>query len=337
MELRHLRYFVVVAQELHFGRAAKRLNMAQPPLSRQIKELEEELGFPLFVREYHKVQLTNAGKVYLSRVKRIIEKLGAAKQDALDVAAGHKGRLRIGCSTHLSHVYLPRFLAAFRREAPGIAIDLTEAPSPKLVQALREKTADLAFPMMPIEAAGMIVEDFLSEPLVIVLPQNHPYAYHERVSLDLLAKENFILCRRYAEDGFHEIGIQLCKDAGFFPSVLHTAERKQTVVDLVAQGMGVSVTPTSAMELRSDRVCFRSFEGSKPYLRTAAVWRKGKRAALAESFVAIAKRELLELKQSKDIRIEYEGEKPNRALPDLSTVTDASMKTDAFPYSVKSG
>jgi DNA-binding transcriptional LysR family regulator len=147
-----------------------------------------------------------------------------------------------------------------------------------------------------------------------VLPHNHPCAYHKRVSLDLLAKENFILCRRYSEGGFHEIVVQLCKDAGFFPSVLHTAERKQTVVDLVAQGMGVSVAPTSAMELRSDGVCFRSFEGSKPYLRTAAVWRKGKRAALAESFVAIAKRELLALKQSKDIRLEHEPEKRSRNL-----------------------
>ncbi len=337
MELRHLRYFAAVAEELHFGRAAERLNISQPPLSRQIKELEEELGFALFVREYHKVRLTNAGKTYLSRIKRILDKLEAAKHDASDVAAGHKGRLKIGYSTHLSYVYLPRFLAAFQREAPGIAVDLTEAPSPKLAQALREKTVDLAFPMMPIEAGGMIVEEFLIEPLVIVLPQNHPCAYRERVSLRLLAQENFILCRRYSEGGFHEIVVQLCKDAGFLPTVQHTAERKQTVVDLVAQGMGVSVTPASTMELRSDGVCYRSFDEPKPYLETVAVWRKGKKAALAASFVAIAKRELLQLKLDEDMRVEYETERPNRPFSDSSAMKDASNKTVAFPRSAKSG
>jgi DNA-binding transcriptional LysR family regulator len=298
----------MVAQELHFGRAAERLNIAQPPLSRQIKELEEELGFQLFVREYHKVRLTNAGKVYLSRVKRILNKLEAAKQDASDVALGHKGRLTIGYSAHLSYIYLPRFLAAFQRQAPGVLIDLIEAPSPKLAQALREKSVDLAFPMTPVQATGMIVEEFFREPLVIVLPENHPCACHHRLSLGLLAQENFILCRRYSESGFHEAVTQLCKDAGFVPTVLHTAERKQTVVDLVAEGMGVSVTPVSAMELRTEGVCFRSFEGSNPHLTTVAVWRKGKRAALAELFVAIAKRELREMEHNYDALVDHETE-----------------------------
>src|SRR5262245_61616430 len=106
MELRHLRYFVAVAEELHFGRAAKRLSMSQPPLSRQIQGLEEELGFPLFIREYHKVELTSAGQVYLAQVRRILDQLEVAKQDAVAVASGRKGRIRIGYGVHLPEGYL---------------------------------------------------------------------------------------------------------------------------------------------------------------------------------------------------------------------------------------
>src|SRR5262249_19897484 len=138
MELRHLRYFVVVAEELHVGRAAQRLNMSQPPLSRQIRELEEEIGFPLFVRGYHKMELTPAGRVYLSEAKRILQQVDRAAEAAANVARGHAGHLRLGHGTHLPDGYLSRVLAAFQRVSPDVSVDLLEGPNPRVIESLRE-------------------------------------------------------------------------------------------------------------------------------------------------------------------------------------------------------
>ncbi|MGH9160904.1 MAG: LysR family transcriptional regulator [Vicinamibacteraceae bacterium] len=138
MELRHLRYFVTVAEELRFGRAAERLNISQPPLSRQIRELEEELGFPLLLREYHKVELTPAGRVYLSQARRILEQVDTAKQEAAQAALGRTGQLRLGHGAYLPDGYLSRVLAAFQQVAPRVAVELLEAPSPRVLEALRQ-------------------------------------------------------------------------------------------------------------------------------------------------------------------------------------------------------
>jgi DNA-binding transcriptional LysR family regulator len=143
MELRHLRYFVTVAEELHFGRAAERLNMSQPPLSRQIQELEEELGFALFVREYHKVALTEAGKAYLTHARQILEQVARAKQEAAGIARGLTGVLRVGHGAHLPDGFVTRMLAAFQEAAPAVEIDLVEAPMPRVLQAVEHTSTAL--------------------------------------------------------------------------------------------------------------------------------------------------------------------------------------------------
>ncbi len=176
MELRHLRYFVAVAEELHFSRAAARLNMSQPPLSRQIQELEEEIGVPLFVRENRKVQLTPAGKVYLAQAKRILEHVAAANYEAAAVALGRAGPLRLGHGTHLPAGFLSRVLAAFHKEAPHVAVDLLESPTPRILKALRQKTIDVGFVMAPSNTAGLVVKPLFSDRLVIALPEGHRYA-----------------------------------------------------------------------------------------------------------------------------------------------------------------
>jgi DNA-binding transcriptional LysR family regulator len=289
MELRHLRYFVAVAEELHFGRAAKRLNMSQPPLSRQIQELEEELGFPLFIREYHRVELTGAGRIYLAQIKRILDQLDVAMHDAAAVARGRKGRLRIGYGVNLPDGYLPRVIAAFSAER-RLDIDILEAPSPRVLQMLREKTVDIAFVIAPFEKTGLVVRELMREPLMIVVAAGHRLATARLSDLAQLAEEDFVVCRRYEEPGFRELVEALCREAGFSPRVSQAVEHKQTTIDLVAEGLGVSIIPWSATT-PSDRVRYLQFPDPKPYLISAVAWREDAQAETITSLVEIAERE----------------------------------------------
>jgi DNA-binding transcriptional LysR family regulator len=300
MELRHLRYFVMVGEELHFGRAAKRLNISQPPLSRQIQELEEELGFPLFIREYHKVELTGAGRVYLAQVKRILDQLDVARQDAVAVARGCKGRLRIGYGVHLPDGYLPRVVAAFSAER-HVAIDIIEAPSPSVLQDLREKAVDVAFVMMPFDRTGLVVRELMREPLMIAVAAGHRLATAPLSDLAQLAEEDFIVCRRYEEPGFRELVEGLCRETGFTPRVAQAVEHKQTMLDLVAEGLGIAIIPGNAAT-PSDRVRYRRFPNSTPYLTSAVAWREDAQTETIAVLVDIAGREA-QNRQAVDISV----------------------------------
>jgi DNA-binding transcriptional LysR family regulator len=289
MELRHLRYFVMVAEELHFGRAAKRLNMSQPPLSRQIQELEEELGFPLLVREYHKVELTGAGRVYLTQIKRILDHLDAARQDAGAVASGRKGRLRIGYGGHLPDGYLPRVVAAFSAER-YVDIDILESPSPRVLQMLREKTVDVAFVMEPFDKTGLLVRELMRDPVMIVVAAGHRLTTAPLSDLAQLADEEFVVCRRYEDPGARELVEGLCREAGFMPRVAHAVEHKQTALDLVAEGLGVAIMLWNTTA-PSERVRYLQFPNPAPYLTSAVAWREDAQAETIASLVEIAERE----------------------------------------------
>jgi DNA-binding transcriptional LysR family regulator len=289
MELRHLRYFVTVAEELHFGRAAKRLNMSQPPLSRQIQELEEELGFQLFIREHHKVELTGAGRVYLAQIKRVLDQLDVARQDAIAVARGRKGRLRIGYGVHLPEGFLSRVVAAYSAER-HVDIDILEAPSPRILQMLHEKAVDVAFVMAPFDRTGLVVRELIREPLMIVVAAGHRLANAPLTNLAQLAEENFVVCRRYEEPGYRELVEGLCREAGFTPRVAQAVEHKQTMLDLVAEDLGVSIIPRSSAT-PSDRVRYRPFPNPTPYLLSAVAWREDAHAETIASLVEVAERE----------------------------------------------
>jgi DNA-binding transcriptional LysR family regulator len=291
MELRHLRYFVTVAEELHFGRAALRLNMSQPPLSRQIQELEDELGFALFVREYHKVDLTDAGKVYLAQVTRILEQLGAAGQEAAGVALGRTGHLRIGHGTHMPEEFFPRLLAAFHEVAPRVAIDLLETPTPRIMKALHEKTIDVGFVLTPSDRAGLVVEHLMRESLLVALPEGHRLTTAPLVSLAQLAQENFVLCRRYESQGYRELVEGICREAGFTPRVLQSVETKQTVLDLVAAGLGVSIVQESVASSHTRGICYRAMPKPEPHVDTSIVWREDAQPEIIRLLVDAAQRE----------------------------------------------
>jgi DNA-binding transcriptional LysR family regulator len=273
MELRHLRYFVTVAEELHFGRAAERLNMSQPPLSRQIQELEEELGFALFTREYHKVTLTDAGKSYLAHARLILDQVARARQEAAGIALGGTGLLRVGHGTHLPDGYVTRVLAAFQEAAPEVAIELLEAPTPRVLRALQQKSIDVGLILTPADPAGLIVKPLLREPLVIALPIDHEYANTPLTHLSQLADENFVSCRKYEDPGYREIVEAICLREGFMPRVLQAVEHKNTVLDLVASGLGITFIQRSATTERPDGIRYIEFPDRVPYVDSAIAWR----------------------------------------------------------------
>jgi DNA-binding transcriptional LysR family regulator len=290
MELRHLRYFVTVAEELHFGRAAKRLNMSQPPLSRQIQELEAEIGASLLVRGYHHVELTQAGKVYLAQAKRILEQVETAKHEAAEVALGRVGYLRLGHGTHLPAGYLSGLLAAFHKESPHVAVDLVESPTPLILQALRQKTIDVGFVIAPSITTGLVMKPLFRDRLVIALPEGHRYAAESLTDLAQLAHENFVLCRRYEDPGYRELVEGICRDAGFTPRVLQAVEQKDTVLDLVARGLGVSIVQESTAA-RATGVRYRPFPRPVTPVVTAVVWREDAHIEAIAPLVILAERE----------------------------------------------
>jgi DNA-binding transcriptional LysR family regulator len=302
MELRHLRYFVAVAEELHFSRAANRLNISQPPLSRQIQELEEEIGVPLLIRESRKVELTPAGKVYLAQAKRILEQVEAAKQEAAAVALGRAGHLRLGHGTHLPDGYLSRVIAAFHKEAPRVAVDLLESPTPRILKALRRKTIDVGFVLAPSIATGLVVKPLFSDRLVIALPEGHRYAAAPLTDLAQLAHENFVLCRRYADPGYRELVEGICRDAGFTPHVLQAVDHKQTVLELVAQGLGVSIVQES-VAARSTGVRYRPFPRPVSPVATAVVWREDAHIEAIAPLVKLAEREAVHLRARRHVAV----------------------------------
>jgi DNA-binding transcriptional LysR family regulator len=295
MELRHLRYFVAVAEELHFGRAAERLHISQPPLSRQIQELEEELGFALFIREHHRVTLTEAGKAYLAHARQILEHVVRATHEAAGIALGRTGVLRVGHGAHLPDGYLTSVLAAFQSAAPDVAIELLESPTPRVLRALQQRAIDVGLLLTPADHAGLVVKPLLREALTIALPADH---YHARVPLERLsqlANENFISCRRYEDPGYREIVEAICLKEGFVPRVLQAVEHGSTMLDLVAQGLGVAIIQRSATIGRSAGLRYVTFPDRTPHVDSAIAWRDDARHQSLQLFVGVAEREAARL------------------------------------------
>jgi DNA-binding transcriptional LysR family regulator len=206
MELRHLRYFVTVAEELHFGRAAQRLQIAQPPLSQQIRQLEEELGVQLFHRTKRSVQLTEAGQLFLEEACQILTRAEQAIQIVQRADRGETGRLTLSFVGSATYSVLPVVLKVFRRRFPEVLLSLHEMTTTQQVQALHEDRIHLGFVRPPIYEQELMIESILKEPFVAVLPEFHRLANETQISLLTLANDPFILFPRYLGSGFYKDG-----------------------------------------------------------------------------------------------------------------------------------
>jgi DNA-binding transcriptional LysR family regulator len=294
MELRHLRYFVVVAEERHFGRAATRLHIAQPPLSAQIRQLEADLGVALFTRTTRKVELTPAGEEYLLRARVILASVDAAVAEVGRVAAGEQGRLAIGFTGSATYELLPSLVRVLRSEFPRISLDLKgEMLSPDQVTALLEKTLDLGFLRPPVRHPDIEVRVLRREPLVAVLPQTHALASRPAVRLAALRDEPFITYPSQRRSVVHEAVLDACQDAGFAPARTQEVAETSTLVSFVAAGLGVALVPASVQHLQITGARYLPLAGTTREVELALATRAGDRSpylacVLARSAALIA-------------------------------------------------
>ena len=243
MELRHLRHFLALADELHFGRAAQRLAMTQPPLSLSIQQLEASVGARLFDRDSKGVRLTAAGQAFVPRARSLLAQADEAKALARDVAAGAVGRLRVGMVGSLLYRGLPGWMQAFARAHPGVALSLVELNSQEQIDALLRRELDVAFVhgrRRPDALRSLQVD---AQPFVACVPDTHALTARRSVALGALRDEAFILFSREVSPAYHAQIVELCAQAGFYPRVRHELRHWLSVVAAVAQGLGVAIAP----------------------------------------------------------------------------------------------
>ncbi len=288
MELRHLRYFVAVAGELHFGRAAAKLHISQPPLSQQIQDLERELGVELLHRTRHFVALTEAGRAFLEEARRILEDTDHAVAMARKAGRGELGHLSIGFGHASAAGVLGRILRAFRVQHPKVTIDLQTLHSVEQVEALVSRRIDVAFPILPASHRDLAAEAIATEPLVAALPADHPRASRRRVALAELRSEPFIRLSPAAAPTFHDLVQKACADMGFAPKVAHEAGHILTVLGLVGSGLGVAIVPGWLRTGPCDGVVFRSLSGA-PTIKIGVAYRRHEPSPLLPAFLDVVR------------------------------------------------
>ena len=287
MELRHLRYFVAVAEELHFGRSAERLHMTQQPLSQQIRQLETELGVLLFHRNKRRVQLTEPGLAFLGEARQILQKAAQAIDMVRQVAQGESGRLKVGFSGFATYSILPKVLRIFRERFPQVELELEEMTTSVQVQALQDHQIHLGLMIPPVPDATLTLELILQEPFVVILPETHSLATQPELALRALANESFILVSRHLEPGYYDQCISLFQQAGFSPKVIQKASQKQTILGLVSAGMGVSLAPASIRNIRRTGVLYTTLITPMSEVELAAVWRQDEPSPILQKFLEV--------------------------------------------------
>ena len=268
MELRHLRYYVAVAEELHFGRAAIRLHMAQPPLSQQIKKLEEELGVQLLARTRRKVEMTPAGLLFLDEARLTLQQAERARRIAVEADKGIRGRLRIGFVTSASYSILPVVIRRFRKENPFIDLELVDMSPSQQIEALENGTIDAGLLRPPVESK-MKLETILEEPLVMALPLEHRKADQQAVDLKSLAEDAFVLFPRHHGPGLFDVIMNACHEAGFARQVSYSPNEMQTILAYVAGGLGISLVPQSMTVFHPGSIVYRPLRGKRLRVKLA--------------------------------------------------------------------
>jgi DNA-binding transcriptional LysR family regulator len=289
IELRHLRYFIAVAEELHFGRAAARLHIAQPPLSQQIRQFELELGFQLFHRTKRTVELTDAGQIFLVECQRMLRQLDQAIQVGRRASRGEIGQLVIGFVSSAAYNVLPIALNQFRKQFPTVDLELHELTTDQQIQWLREGRIDVGLLRPPIEDDALNVTTVLQEPLVVALPQAHPLANQSQVSLRSIANESFILFPRLLAPGLYDQIISLCQQAEFSPKVVQEAIQMQTIVSLVAAEIGIAIVPLSLQNLQRTGVVYRGLQEPTPKAAIAMVWKHHETSPTVQRFLEVVR------------------------------------------------
>ena len=295
MEFRQLRYFVTVAQELHFGRAAETLDITQPALSKQIRVLEANIGIELFFRTKRSVKLTPAGEVFLTEAQQLLQQADAAVRLAKDTASGKVGKLKIGLTATATYTILPDLVRRFRADYPQVEIEMLELSTEAQVIALNRGEIDIGFLHPPIDSRGLTIYPILAEELVVVLPKQHGLTIKESLSFSDLASESFILHPRAEGPFLYDEFLKLCRQAGFEPKIVKEVDTHQARIFFVAAGMGITFLPKSLETSISLDLVYKPMRDLPIKLNFSAAWRSLISLPVLEEFLKILGR-VLEMK-----------------------------------------
>jgi DNA-binding transcriptional LysR family regulator len=287
MELRHIRYFLAVAEERNFTRAAARVGIGQPPLSQQIRDLEAEVGAPLFHRIPQGVELTEAGRAFLESVQVIPTQAERAIHAAQRAARGEIGSIRVGFSGSAPfNPVVTSTIRAFRRAYPNVHLSLEELKTARLVTGVRDGELDAIFIRYGDSGEDLHVRRLSEEPMLVVLPAGHPVANATKVDLGRLKNDALILTPPGAT--FFDTVIKACHDAGFEPLLGQSAPQISSVVTLVAAELGFSLVPESMRQLQVKGVVYRELKGRASVVHLALAYRRGETSKIVRNFIAQA-------------------------------------------------
>jgi len=289
MELRHLRYFLAVAEELHFGRAAARLHISQPPLSQQIRRLEKELQAPLFQRTKRHVELTNAGRVFLGEARALMAQAERAASSAQRASRGEIGQLLVGCALWADFLDGAKIIRLFARRHPDVELELRDLTATEQIVALEAGRIHVGILRPPVPGKSLVSERLSSESLVVAFPRGHPFRNHDRVSWKALVDQPYVLVSRRRAPAFEALVARACHQAGVTLKVKYEVEHPQTVLAVVEAGLGISLVPASLQTFRRPGVAYRSLWPPGPELETVIAWRRGSDLPLVQTFVKVAR------------------------------------------------
>jgi len=293
MELRYLRYFIAVAEDLSFSRAGERLHVDQSALSRRIQDLEYELRTPLFTRTQHRVQLTAAGNVFLAEARRLLADTEAAIETTRRAARGEVGRLDIGYITALSDSLILRLLRLFRNRFPQVVVSLHNLRPAEQIAALLTSKINLGFVGLKNPEYGMQLsfEEFRQDPMQVVVPSEHPLLKRKQVRLPDLAREKFVFLTRVGTPVYYDWLMKLCHQAGFQPEIVQEVENRQTAIELVSAGYGVALFPVTAHPESHDFAAFLPVKGI-PFYENSVAWRSGDESPTLKAFLNLLREEV---------------------------------------------
>ena len=272
MELRHLKYFVAVAEELHFGRAARRLHIAQPPLSQQIRQLEEELGEALFFRNNHRVELTAAGEAMLPHARQVLALAGESADIVMKSARGESGTISVGYVDEAVHTVFPGILEAFHRMYPAVHFRLRETHSNDQLNQLEAGSLDIGIGYSPAHVKCLNSVPILEGRVMLAVPAGHPLANKKLIHLSKCKEESFIFPVRESSPRLHDFFLSICDENGLIPDINYTAEHIYTVMGLVRSGLGITLYPEFLGKDMWPGVVVRPIAGRRQELQMYATW-----------------------------------------------------------------
>jgi DNA-binding transcriptional LysR family regulator len=290
MELRHLRYFAALAEELHFGRAAEKSFVAQPTLSQQIQTFEEELGVRLFERTKRSVELTQAGEALLPYARRILKDAKRAEKAAHAAREGEAGYLRIGFEGSVMRSGLSRVIKTFQEEVPDVELELEELGSRAQADALRKESLDVGFVLLPIDERDLLALEIDTAQTIAVLPETHRLAGQEHVAIGELESEPHIMWARDIAPGVYDNYLRECHNAGFAPEVVQEIRHMESLLGLVAAGIGISTAHSARAESGYPGVTYALITEPRLPIRMGVAWPQGDTLPVAERFLEVVRR-----------------------------------------------